>query len=178
MEAWEVQRQLYRAQDRVGDQSHEDMIARRVLRGMGAVNAQRDVAQMEYKVFGIVDATQPLWVRTHKLFTTLLARMPQHAGLARSWSVQAMQVKNHADAVDRMTVADKYAQGDEPLVFARLGVTKVIIAYLTWPADELKDLSPPFEVVSAELVSELRLVAQDATRFVQSLGPYPLDMYE
>jgi hypothetical protein len=178
MEAWEVQKQLYREQGRTEDQAHEDLIARRVLRGMGARNAQRDICVMEQRVLGEVNREQPLWPRTKLLFTTLLQRIPLRAQLVRSWDIQAMQVKNHTDAVERMTICERYATGDVPLLFTRVGNSKISRVYVIWSEGFLNSLTPPFEVVRADLACDLRLVVQETTEFVRSLGPYPLETFE
>ena len=179
MEAWQVQQQLYAEQGRSGDQAYEDLVARRVLRGLGARNAQRDISVLEHRVLGEASPNTPLWPRTKRLFITLLSRIPKHAHLVRTRDIQAVRVKDNADAIERMTDCTDHKPGMQPLLLARIADTTVSRAYMLWPADALYELVPTFEVVPADLgVRSLRLVIQDTTHFVRSLGPYPLETWE
>lgn len=177
MRPWEVQTKLYAQNGRAADKAHEDLIARRILRGIGAKNAQRDIKVLEQRVLGYSDSEQPMLKRAINLFITLLRRIPDKAYLSRKWDIQVAKVKSEQEAIARMTVATSYRPGDEPLLLTRLHNTSLSRTYRILASDALYELIPPYTVLEAELDTSLRLIAQETTMFIKSLGPYPLETF-
>lgn len=173
MEQWEVRRDYYASRGRKDDQAFEDMLGRRVLKGLGCTEKQ--VYKLERLVFGADDGERPLWIRASKLFSELLSRRQAWGHLARGWHLETLQTRKDKDkeAVERL---QQFAGATpEPVLFTmpKGDGERTGTVYCIWPADtKLDALMPPYRVVAILEDLPSVVVAQEAAHFVAQFGPY------
>lgn len=173
MEAWQNRKAHYVHAGRPGDQSREDMMARRILRGLGG--SEKLLCRMENIVFGCAYNDEPLWPRTAKLFKTVV----QYAWVpARSWSFDASAANGQREVIarfDDLDIVEAENAGTVPVVFAMS--TKEGSVYAPWCGDTLphtvSTAALPFTVLR-DLGNGYVLVMQDIVTFVRQFGPYEM----
>lgn len=173
MEHWEARAEFYASRGRKEDQAFEDMLGRRILKGLGC--SEKQIYQLERFVFAQDSGEDPLWHRASKLFLALLARQPQWSYLAQQWYLEAMKVGKNKDK-EAVELLEQFGGGmKKPVVFTvpKANADRVCTAFSLWPLDsELVLLNPPYRVVTHIAELELAVVAQEAAHFVTQFGPY------
>jgi hypothetical protein len=175
MNEWRERRAFYLQQGRGDEQKHEDMLAGRILRGLGITSPQRHICHIEQRVLGYVRKDQPMWPRARDIFVRLLAHGP-YRDWAEWWQIAAVpEVKEHAEALERLTETDwRSLVGMRPLLFARVHNTCNCYTYTTYRMEELSRLHPPFTVHPDPGYPEWLTIRQEVAHFVQQFGPYRL----
>lgn len=172
MENWELRRARYADAGRLGDQAFEDMLGRRILRGLGCTEKQ--IHKLERFVLGSVNAELPLWTRASGLFLELLKRRPEWAYLPLGWHLETLHTGRNADK-EVLELLDMFESERDPVFFAmpKSGGEAAGAAYSLWDAGlALRHLKPPYRVVALDVPPGKCLVAQDASHFVAQFGPY------
>lgn len=181
MADWEARRAHYKEIMRRDDQSHEDMIARRIVRGLGYANAEKVMYALERSVLGTTHGTSPMWVRATAVFEAAVATNARNKSNAlaklRNWKMEARQIKDNAEAAERFEdwwMYDRLKPGVTylPLMFVQIKGTAECRVYSLWLPEYLALLTPPYTVLEFKAAT-YRLVVQDVTVFVSQFGPYP-----
>ena len=170
-ESWEIVRDQYARAGRLSQKPMEDMLARRILRGLGGTESR--VYSMERIIFGVTYEEDSLWTRATRMFMELMTRS-RIDWLAEHWVLDAVKVSGDNDAVTRIC---EYGDLQGLLVLFTIpkGGRKLTLAYAPWPDNtELSTLTPPYKVLACEQLHGYKIVVQDAMHFVQQFGPFAI----
>ena len=173
MEHWEARQDYYKSRGRQDDQAFEDMLGRRILKGLGC--SEKQVYLLERLVFGADNGESPLWIRASKLFSELLGRRRNWGHLPLGWHLETLRTNKDKDkdAVERL---QQFAGNTPELVLFTIpknGTDRTGTVYAAWPKDTpLSLLAPPYRVVAVLEGTHQRVVAQEAAHFVAQFGPY------
>ena len=170
---WRERRDFYLQQGRLEDQKYEDMLAGRILRGLGFKQPQRLIYRVEQQVLGMTRGEQPLWPRAKEIFQRLLAQGP-YVQLAYMFEMEAFMVKDHEEALERMSAVDWQSGKTRPVLFTRIKNTTQCFVYAFWQPEELTFIKPPFMVHPSEWHPRWLFTQQEAAHFVAQFGPYHL----
>ena len=174
MPDWQDRREFYLRQGRQCDQAHEDMLAGRILQGLGA-RRSRDpltLSRVEQVVLGVSRGGLPAWPRAQEIFIRLMAQSPMMPKWSRLWVPQAALIKDRDEAVSLISAAEWDIQTARPLLFARKKITDTCNVYTFWTLDELHLIKPTYSVLPFAGYPDRLLVQQDAVQFVEQFGPY------
>ena len=175
--SWKEVRATYLERDGDFDGKNvEDLIARRVLEGMGFKSTH--IGRLERALCGESLPDETLWQRTERVFTRALQT---HTGQTRawinSWKILAQETDpQHKAVLERMDMLKEVERLPEqlPLVFARIKDSTVALAFVYWDSRELADLKPPYKVVDSVRICgyDGRLIVQELPAFVRGLADY------
>jgi len=173
MEHWEARADFYKSRGRKEDQAYEDMLGRRILKGLGC--SEKQIYQLERYVFAQDSGEDPLWHRSSRLFLALLARRPQWSHLAQQWYLEARKVGKNKDK-EAVELLEQFGAGSkQPVVFTvpKANADRVCTAFALWPMETpMETLNPPYRVVTHIAELNMAVVAQEASHFVAQFGPY------
>jgi len=170
---WQEIKAKYEAGHSPTAQAVEDMVARRVLNGLGLV--ERELPSTEIEVFGEITRDAPLWDRVLALLKVGLQRQR-----IRGLRFETLGVTGkHLDILERFRGA--YDEDSETwwrtVYLARVGKTKRTLAYFladtnqeTHPTISIGTLAPPFTALAA--MAQYYVVTQDIETLLKSFGPY------
>lgn len=184
MEDWRERRQNYLELGRRDAQPQEDMIARRIVKGLGFTRIEKSIYLLERAVLGSTYGKLPMWIRAKQVFESLL-RTNYHnhtnplAYAQQDWTPEALQIKDNAEAIARFTEWGRFTayHAPLPLMFTRIAGTDDSLTYALWPPKDLTFLRPPFTVLPLEeAAAQLRLVVQETTLFVRQFGPFEVEI--
>lgn len=149
---WKEAQERYHQGRTLTDQSVEDLVARRVLRGLGLTD--KGLPRVERAIFGNVDYDEALWPRTLKMLKYAL--QTEHWGwYAASREFECYEAKggDHKDILERL--ADLPAgEVIRPVFMTRLKGTTTSMTYSVWCKDSLHVLATPFSAISEMQVPE------------------------
>ena len=168
MEKWKRQLRAYKERGRPADKRHEDLLAVRMLRGLGIAQPVKGIYEAEKIVWGETRGERPLWDRAtavllHKLKATRANNLFPH-----KWDIQAFKIKNSHEAIERLAAIELDAR--IPVLFCRIRDTIACNAYMLIGREQLGLFKPPF-AVPAEVQSYF-VLQQPVDRFVDQFGPY------
>ncbi len=175
---WQEIKAKYEAGMSATEQSVEDMVARKVLRGLGLV--EREFPRLEKAVFGEGHYDEPLWSRVERLLKVAFRTKAQVQG----FNVETLKVNGkHTDVVDRYVgmMTEDTSAAWRTLFLTRAGKTKHAYAYFIVDPSrktagiDIARLSPPFTVVADAACAFL--VTQDIEQFIKQFGPYDWTTY-
>ena len=174
--SWEEARRAYQQPGRQNSQADEDLIARRIIKGLGFSMTSSVVCRLEQGLLGGQYSDDPMFDRARALFKHILATYADHDGhLARRWNIQVLTAVSQAVLLDKVYdqvhLSTAFKNGEWPLIFGRVEQSNIGQAFTPWYAEELVSLVPPFDVLELQ-GSGYRLVRQEATHFVAQFGPY------
>lgn len=173
MPDWERQRENYKQLGRLADKKYEDLIGRRIIRGLGFTNAPKAIYGIEQQLLGTSYGEEPLYNRAVRVFQHLLTKRGELAFAQEGWNWQpeARLIKDYTEIVERINSG---AYTGLPLIFTRLKAGKESRTYMCWPIDDINTLLPPFKVLRTEpiAVGEFWLVEMDTAHFVGQFGPF------
>ena len=159
----------------VTEQKVEDLVARRILKGLGL--SSRNLNTLERLEFGKADFDTALWVRVLNVLN-LIWRRNSLRDLAQRRKEAYWTLPNHKPIIDR--VAEKIDDANKaPFIFGRVRGTKIAWAYSIWPLDKLGEtLIPPFTALQRIDTEDgpAVIVVQDAVHFSEQFGPYALEI--
>lgn len=175
---WKEARNRYANLTVLSDQKVEDLVARRVLRGLGLTEKQ--IWDAERVVFGFVKDDKALWVRTFEL---LKAVWKSQAIWGGELNIEVISSTNHKDVLDR--IVEIANSGITPPVFmTRTKGSGISLTYdyfqVGFGTDE-HELQPPYTVLAEVMIpgsgedkvqQRCRIVVQDTELFVSQFGPY------
>ena len=167
---WQDRRAFYDSIGKGGAQAHEDMVARRILSGLGITNADKNIYKLEERTLGFTQGDLPLWHRTKQILEIILEQNNSWI-LAPTPLMDVALSKSHKDALERLSTLDWRSQGVRPILFTRLHKSQICRTYTFWKPDELRNLTPPFSVLESDEHPEWYFTVQDARLFIQQLGP-------
>jgi len=168
---WKEARKRYQSKKTLGDQSIEDLVARRVLRGFDVV--QRDLIALEYHIYDESYQDDALWIRVRRIMEYTFRRHSK-LNLFRQWHIEVLESKaDHSDILERYASVDIAGEKRLPVFFTRVKGTRTGIVYSTWPRDEIGlDLVPPYNVIFEQ--DGYHIAVQDITAFIKQFGPWNL----
>ena len=167
---WKTVQDQYRQQKTLASQPVEDLVARRVLRGLGLV--QRQLPQAERAILGHVDTNISLWDRVKPIWKYLDRNM---IGIAAKLDIEVVESKpDHKDIIERFEIALTADLKCLPLFLTRVKNTKISLAYSAWDHDDAHMLKPPYNIIAA--VNNYRITVQATAPFVEQFGPYDLSI--
>ena len=164
---WKEAQRRYRKREALADQSVEDRVARRVLRGLGLV--QRQLPDMENRLFGKADFDEALWPRTLAIWKRLA---PVYHRVRTVEVLKLDQRRGHAEILERLEEVDK-DDPVKPVFFTILDTIKDGWAYIPVNEDSrIGDFKPPFKIV--DQLNQMYIVLQPIDTYVANKGPYEL----
>lgn len=181
---WLEARRRYTEGETLATQAVEDLVARRVLRGMGFVG--RQVPELE-KALGIKsDFNTALWPRTYQL----LRSMGGHSG--KSWifgfdrtnpgyfEIDVRETEHHhKNMLDMIPMFIQHKDRPHPLFLTRVKDTQTSLAYYLLRHDI--DCNNTLQINAAWLVPPVQFIAeagpwwivvQETEHFISQFGPY------
>jgi hypothetical protein len=167
---WKEAKQRYLKKPTLSEHGDQDLVARRVLRGLGLV--EREIWQTEEALFGHVKDTLELWTRAVQLLQ--ITWQATGCALAKTRLETLVSNPDHKDVLLRLS---DIAENDLlfPVYLTRVKGTKVSLAYYTIPADSLHyNVEPPFKVVGELVARKIKhwVVVMETEQFIRQLGPY------
>jgi len=166
---WKEAQERYRKLETLTEQTVEDLVARRVLRGLGLV--ARQLPQIEKVLFADPQYDTALWPRAKRLLEYAWARNGYLGAL--KWRTEVYETNvDHKDIMDRLepglselAVQDyRFVRAARPLFLTRMKNTTDSFAYSLWFPLELEQLEPPYTVLRKE--HGILIVLQETERFV------------
>ena len=176
MSMWQARRKLYRDAGRLDDQKYEDMIGRRVLRGLGV--REKDIGLLEASLAGMQSPEQPLWPRVRALLPALRNKINEVAPFVLpEWKADAVLSAPMSPSLTVRLMLMTPARDLRPLILAMemSGSHRQILhndglAVTYWHVDELMYLKPPYRV--DVYLDDYRAVVQSIVTFFRQFGPY------
>ena len=176
---WKEARSRYTNLTSLSEQKVEDLVARRVLRGLGLTEKQ--IWDAERAVFGLVKEDIALWPRTLELLKAVWKAQAIWGG---ELNIGVLSVRtDHKDVLDRIN--ETVAMGVIPPIFmtrikgsgSSLTYSYIRIGFGT----EEHELQPPYTVLTEVMIpgtgedsiqQRCRVVVQETEHFVKQFGPY------
>lgn len=175
MKDWQTRREFYAQQGRLEDQKHEDMLAGRILRGLGFKVPAKTIYKVERAVLGVPRGERPLWLRARDIFAQLLECKYPKFGMPMR--LEALCVRDWRGAYEHTTVVDWKRTNCRPVLFVRIKGTEHCYVYTFWTWEELSAyVKPPFTVHATEEYPAWLFTQQEAAHFVEQLGPYDINV--
>jgi hypothetical protein len=167
---WKEQREAYKKQKRLTEQKTEDLVARRVLRGMGLV--QRQLPQAERYYLSTYTPDDPVWDRVLRIWRAALCK--NHRARPEGFRVEVYEGDmHHKEALARLDFVEGVEADLEvtPILFMRIRNTTEALAYMPVTPDHLVDFfDPPFRVPAK--LGQYWLLVMTVEEFVKQHGPY------
>jgi len=161
---WQEVKEKYGEHRTFTNQKAEDLVARRVLRGLGLVQRQ---ASSVMRMLGAYSDDESLWDQTKFILKFTLRHSPGLRRYANKWDIEVVP-PNLKEIQGRVDAFDWNELGPLPLFLGRDG--DKARAFALWRADEFALLTPPYTVTSDH--SGLFLTVQEAEPFFAQFGPY------
>mgnify|MGYP000400755196 CR=1 FL=1 len=167
---WVEQRNQYKKGNTLSGQEVEDLVARRVLRGLGLV--QKDLIRVERHLFGEVDCDTPIWPRVLAVWKRLL-----YTKNNRYFDVTTVEVVPYDKRRKYACITERIEDIDpddipRPVFFTRIDKTGIAFIPMK-PRDVGAGMKPPYKVV--EEVNGMHLAVQEIEAYVSGLGPYGIE---
>jgi hypothetical protein len=156
---WKEAQRRYKKGETLADQSIEDRVARRVLRGLGL--PVKELPRIERMWFGDADFDEALWPRTLAVWKRV------HQVYHRFTSVEVVKLDHRRGYKDIMDRLDE-VQADDSVrpVFMTMETTSGV-AYIAIPETELfMSLTPPYKALDE--INGMHLIMQDIEHYVRS----------
>jgi len=159
---WQEARKRYQEAETTTDQKIEDLVARRVLRGLGLV--QRNLPTIERMCYDESYPDEAIWVRTERI----VKRVGQLKGFPVNFDyVLCETTPAHKEPFERLEMFDG-KRGLRPVILTRLKGSTQSLAYSVWWDNELTAfLDPPYTVLKRQ--GECLIAVQDTEKFFAQL---------
>lgn len=183
---WQEARDKHRAGGSLNALASEDLIARRVLKGMGLVQAR--LYDVEHALHIRDTSNTPLWERTLEVFRQVALRSGiRKFGYDRTnpgmFEIELKEVgPHHKEIMELVPLFEALTTPPYPLFLTRLKGTQQSWAYFVLERDgdgsvTVPWLQPPFTVIK-ELESGFWLAVQETEKFIAQFGPYQSPLSE
>lgn len=177
---WKEAKSQYKKGRMLTGQGSEDIIARRVLRGLGFV--QKDIYSLEHALFSEVYENDTLWARTQKVLKALYTRNGL-GHLYRTWYIEATDDSlDGKDTKHRLSVANEMEPATQPVVFCRIKNSKTALVYTLVDSNDITEYTPPYRVIGLVSDDESQqdahprlILTQEAEHFIAQFGPYKVE---
>ena len=173
---WKEAQEAHRQLGSLNKQTVEDLVARRVLKGLGLTPARLYAAERE--LFGRTDGDDPIWARTYRVLEGVWNREVATQGLLRYWRLEVVTAKDrpgHVDIMDRLSILAAVVSPEArplPVLLVRYGKSTRSAAYVVMAkADTQYALKPPW-IVLFDLGPHFQVHLQQIDHFVEQFGPY------
>ena len=166
---WQEAQRRYKKRETLADQSTEDKVARRVLRGLGLTAKQLPV--LERRLLGSADFDEALWPRTLAVWKQL-ARVYHKCHPEEIVKLDARRGYN--EILERLEEVEA-DDGVKPVFLTIANTIKQGWAYI--PIREtacFRELTPPYKMLAS--INGMQLAIQGIEEYVASGGPYDLEM--
>lgn len=166
MESWEVRKQVYKDAGRPQDQSFEDMLGRRVLKGLRI--SEKKLYNAEMELFGYGYHEDPLWIRASRIFTDLMERKSDTVDILSGWEIDTAQVSNDNQALERLVASGGNTLG----VLFTMPKTNPGrddgSVYAMWYKDKpIGEIEAPYRVLKHNDLPEFRITVQPVVKFIR-----------
>ena len=173
---WMEAQARYKDGSTLASQRVEDLIARRVLRGMGFVERQLDALERALHIKKDYDAA--LWPRTEAVLRTCAFRESMFLGPSANepgwFTIDTREVNaDHKEILTLVPELEECVKPPYPLFFTRVKNTQQARAYYL-----LRNESDPHGIVPARLYREHAHWVQPPVSFLASVGPWWLTVQE
>ena len=175
---WQEARQRYRDGSTLNDQKTEDLVARRVLKGLGLV--ERQIGLIEYRLFGEATQDTALWPRTYAVLRAMAAASgsPRTFGFDRKdpgeFEIEVREVgQHHEEILEMLPLLEQHVERPHPVFLTRVRDTVVSRAYLLVDPSEIETkhwTRPPINFLAE--AGRWWLACIDTERFIAAFGPY------
>ena len=166
---WQEAQRRYKKRETLADQSTEDRVARRVLRGLGLTAKQ--LPTVERNLFGDADFDTALWPRTLAVWKRVA---PVYHRVRTVEVVKLDARRKHEEILERLEEVEA-DDGVKPVFLTIANTVKVGWAYIpVREYDPLNNCKPPYKVI-AEL-NGMYLILQDIEQYVAGNGPFGLEI--
>jgi hypothetical protein len=166
---WLEARAKHLSSGAVNEQHVEDLVARRVLKGIGIPDTR--LVSSEYRLFDESTPNETMWTRASRILFHLWA---QHTpNLAQYWRVEAYKATGrHKDILKRMAILEDVPITVRPLpVFlTRIKQTRQSLAYIVVPPEDKGILTPPALYLAN--LGPFEVYIQDTEHFISQFRPY------
>jgi hypothetical protein len=158
---WQEARQRYRSGQTLTDQSVEDLVARRVLRGLGI--PVKAVGHIEKAIFYTAYFDDALWVRTLRILRYALSTRRSEC------DIEVYEVGSDKDLLERLQLA-----GDTgtPVFLTRVKGTTQSYAYYMVPLDLVGHVYPPFAAIA--VMGQRLVLKKDTEDYIIGLNLQPI----
>ena len=166
MNAWEVIKEKYG--NRVTDQKTEDLISRRIWKGLGmSGSVNKHISRVELNLRGAINYEDPLFDRVKFIFEYAYAQTHR-----LKWHIETLEIKNNEEALDHIN--EMLQTIEFPIMMTRVKNTENSFTFSTWNADEITTiLKSPYSILQTEVTSKL-VAVQETAHFVEQFGPYEI----
>ena len=175
---WQEARQRYRDGSTLNDQKTEDLVARRVLKGLGLV--ERQVGLIEYRLFGGATQDTALWPRTY----AILRAMAAAAGSPRTFGfdqkepgeflIEVREVgQHHEEILEMVELLGDVMDRPYPVFLTRVRDTTISRAYSLIDPEDIGIqcwTRPPINFIAE--AGAWWIACVDTERFIEAFGPY------
>jgi len=159
----------YKEKRGLAKQSVEDLVARRVLRGLGVV--QKDVPRLDKDLFGDHDYDEALWPCVLRMWKYIMERT-HNAAFFKAHQILVLEVgEKHKEVLDRLDTI-QYEDIVTPVILTRIRGSKISMAYLCRRPEDVGMLTPPYKVIKE--VNGFHLTMVETEAYIKSLGPFDL----
>lgn len=156
-------------QTRMTSQSADDMICRRIWKGLGlqgAYTSQR-MGEIEKVVMGQADYKELDIYRIINLVTTCVQRM----GKEWPWVCETLEITGREDVQGRIDPHNTEANKPWPLFLVRCKHETEVGAWALFPKDRIGTFfTPPYSVIKGD--PECDIVIQPLVDFISQFGPF------
>jgi hypothetical protein len=177
---WKTAQQKYKTGRALSNQKVEDLVARRVLKGLGLTAKQ--LPAVERHLLGQADFDKALWDRVHAVLRAVWLRQGGTAHFVRqNYRIEVCEDNaKHGLALARMTEALETmpenwvlsAMEPAPILLTRVKDTLVSLAFMpVWPQGNMQWLTPPLNVVAQ--CQDWWIIMQPTDKFIANLGTIP-----
>lgn len=192
--SWQEAKKRYENGDTLAKQQTEDLVARRVLRGLGFV--ERQLFDIE-KALDLRDrGDMALWPRTFDVMQLMLARrgwLGEIFGtIGKTEATYSVEVQEsdpqHKPILELLPLFAAHKNAPHPMYMTRVKGTKLSLTYYlvsamfygpegSREADMYALLTPPVNVIAAAGI-HWWLVAQETEHFISQFGPFKSPLEE
>lgn len=156
-----------------GTQNIEDLVARRVLRGLSINPAKLD--SYESRLFGDRPEDRTLWQRTKQILDSMMMR--ERPITYRTWEIELGEgLSNHKAALDKLSLLEDLMEAPDnyPVLFMRIKNSKTALAYSVWRPENTILLTPPYTALKAIQVASIthHIIVQELEQFIKQFGPF------
>lgn len=166
---WKEARSRYTTLSTLSEQKVEDLVARRVLRGLGLT--EKLIWDAERAVFGQVKDDQALWVRTKELLKAVWHSEAKGLKL----NIEVCWVKpDYKDVLERMAEIEEQDLASTIFMTRTKGAEQSITFVNMRDMDMIDLLTPPYNVLrkKAQQEDNTLTITQETEHFIAQFGPY------
>ena len=164
---WQDKLEIYK--NRLTNQNADDMICRRIWKGLGikGVYNKKRLGEVEYFLTGVIQYDTLEITRTIDLMVYCITK----TGKEWPWTCETLEITKSEDVQERINPNDAKANIPLPLFLTRSKHDTEIGAWALFPKDRIGTFfTPPYHVIKGD--PECDFVVQNLEAFIRQFGPY------